>query len=157
MYLLYFIFKSSPVSLTFFTRTPLVLKRLNKDINDGMKNHLLAIVLVSYIYKASKHPNEPCTNWFTKRLKTQPSMIMHALCFLLFLATTQAYKFTVTNNALTTPGGVTFRDKIGSTYAALRTLSDRKNVQKVSLFVDDMDGVAYTSNNEIHVSARYVN
>lgn len=35
--------------------------------------------------------------------------------------------------------------------------ADRKNVQKVSLFVDDMDGVAYTSNNEIHLSARYVN
>jgi hypothetical protein len=37
------------------------------------------------------------------------------------------------------------------------TPADRKTVQKVSLFVDDMDGVAYTSNNEIHLSARYVN
>ncbi|TKY50992.1 Basic secretory protease [Spatholobus suberectus] len=103
------------------------------------------------------------------------TMITHALCFLLFLSTiheTQAVKFTVTNNALTTPGGVTFRDKIGAAYAqrtlisatrfTLRVfqqnnLADTKNVQKVSLFVDDMDGVAYTSNDEIHVSARYVN
>ncbi|RZB62058.1 TMV resistance protein N-like [Glycine soja] len=85
---------------------------------------------------------------------------------------TQGYKFTVINNALTTPGGVRFRDKIGAEYAN-RTLelatqfvwrifqqknpSDRKNVQKVSLVVDDMEGIAYTMNNEIHVSARYVN
>ncbi|XP_023902301.2 uncharacterized protein LOC112014153 [Quercus suber] len=37
------------------------------------------------------------------------------------------------------------------------TDADRKNVPKVSLFIDDMDGVAYASNNEIHVSARYIN
>ncbi|KAL2537473.1 Plant basic secretory protein (BSP) family protein [Forsythia ovata] len=36
------------------------------------------------------------------------------------------------------------------------TPADRKNVEKVSLFIDDMDGVAYASNNEIHVSARYI-
>ncbi|MQL10621.1 hypothetical protein EI010_25770, partial [Escherichia coli] len=75
------------------------------------------------------------------------------------------------NNALTTPGGVSFRNEIGAEYA-MQTLdsatqfiwrifqqntpADRKNVQKVSLFVDDMDGVAYTSNDQIHVSARYV-
>ncbi|KAG5077584.1 hypothetical protein JHK82_056279 [Glycine max] len=101
-------------------------------------------------------------------------MINHALCFLVFLSAlhaTHAVEYTVTNNALSTPGGVAFRDKIGAEYAK-RTLdsatqfiwrifqqnnpSDRKNVQKVSLFVDDMDGVAYTSNNQIHLSARYV-
>ncbi|XP_061373900.1 uncharacterized protein LOC133316194 [Gastrolobium bilobum] len=103
------------------------------------------------------------------------TMHQHALCFLVFLAAmqgTQAVEYTVTNNALTTPGGVIFRDKIGAEYAK-QTLdsatkfiwsvfkqnapADRKDVQKVSLFVDDMDGVAYTSNDEIHVSARYVN
>ncbi|KAH1152315.1 hypothetical protein GLYMA_16G214200v4 [Glycine max] len=84
----------------------------------------------------------------------------------------QGYTFTVINNALTTLGGVRFRDKIGAEYAN-QTLdsatqfiweifqqnnpSDRKSVQKVSLFVDDMDGIAYTRKNEIHVSARYVN
>jgi hypothetical protein len=70
------------------------------------------------------------------------------------------------------PGGVRFRDQIGAQYATQtldaatqfiwkvfqqNTAADRKTVQKVSLFVDDMDGVAYTSNNEIHLSARYVN
>ncbi|GAU15047.1 hypothetical protein TSUD_48430 [Trifolium subterraneum] len=84
----------------------------------------------------------------------------------------QAVDYSVTNNALSTPGGVRFRDQIGAQYAT-QTLdsatqfiwkvfqqnnaADRKTVQKVSLFIDDMDGVAYTSNNEIHLSARYVN
>ncbi|KAL0387047.1 UNVERIFIED_CONTAM: hypothetical protein Sradi_2586500 [Sesamum radiatum] len=35
------------------------------------------------------------------------------------------------------------------------TPSDRKTLQKVSLFVDDMDW-AYTANDQIHVSARYI-
>ncbi|XP_061373915.1 uncharacterized protein LOC133316207 [Gastrolobium bilobum] len=101
-------------------------------------------------------------------------MTMHALCFLVFLATmqgTQAVEYTVTNNALTTPGGVRFRNEIGAEYAKQtldsatqfiwsvfkqNTPADRKNVRKVSLFVDDMDGVAYTSKDEIHVSTRYV-
>ena len=30
-------------------------------------------------------------------------------------------------------------------------------MEAVSLFIDDMDGVAYASNDEIHVSARYIN
>ncbi|RDX86273.1 hypothetical protein CR513_32409, partial [Mucuna pruriens] len=103
-------------------------------------------------------------------------MMMCTLYLLVvFLSTiheTWAVRFSVTNNALSTPGGVTFRGKIGETYAlgtlisasrsTLRifqqlNLADRKNVQNVSLLVDDMDGVAYTSNDEIHLSARYVN
>jgi len=101
---------------------------------------------------------------------------MRSLCFLVFLAAamqgTLAVDYTVTNNALSTSGGVRFRDAIGDDYAK-QTLdsatqfiwgvlqqnapADRKDVQKVNLFVDDMDGVAYTSNDEIHLSARYVN
>lgn len=101
---------------------------------------------------------------------------MHTLYFFLVLLAIihgiQAVDYSVTNNALSTPGGVRFRDQIGAQYAT-QTLdsatqfiwkvfqqnnpADRKNVPKVSLFVDDMDGVAYTSNNEIHLSARYVN
>ncbi|KAL1342859.1 hypothetical protein HN51_029339 [Arachis hypogaea] len=100
------------------------------------------------------------------------------LClFLVILAAgrmqgSSAVDYTVTNRALSTSGGVRFRDQIGAEYAR-QTLnkatqfiwsvfqqnnnpSERKTVQKVSLFVDDMDGVAYTSNNEIHLSARYV-
>lgn len=102
---------------------------------------------------------------------------MQALCFLVLLlaamqGTTLAVEYTVTNNALSTPGGVRFRDQIGADYAKQtldsatqfiwrifqqNTASYRKNVQRVSLFVDDMDGVAYTSNDQIHLSARYVN
>ncbi|KAL2490827.1 Plant basic secretory protein (BSP) family protein [Abeliophyllum distichum] len=80
-----------------------------------------------------------------------------------------AVQYTVTNRAATTPGGARFNQEIGTQYSQQtlgsatsfiwrtfqqNTPSQRKNVQKVSLFIDDMDGVAYTSNNEIHVSAR---
>ncbi|XP_058769317.1 uncharacterized protein LOC131643178 [Vicia villosa] len=101
---------------------------------------------------------------------------MHIVSFFLALLAIihgiQAVNYTVTNTALTTSGGVRFRDQIGDQYAkqtldsATRFIwkvfqqnnpTNRKNVQKVSLFIDDMDGVAFTSGNEIHVSARYVN
>ncbi|CAI8604893.1 unnamed protein product [Vicia faba] len=99
------------------------------------------------------------------------------LFFLVLLAGThgiQAVEYTVTNTALSTPGGMRFRDYIGTQYT-IQTLdsatqfiwkifqennpADRKNVQKVSLFVEDIDGVAFTyiSTSEIHVSARYLN
>ncbi|KAK4563257.1 hypothetical protein RGQ29_005678 [Quercus rubra] len=83
-----------------------------------------------------------------------------------------AVEYVVTNNAGSTPGGVRFNNEIGSKYSKQTLISatdfiwrlfqqksnaDRKNVAKVSLFIDDMDGVAYASNNEIHVSARYIN
>ena len=83
-----------------------------------------------------------------------------------------AVEYVVTNNAGNTPGGVLFNNEIGSDYSKQTLISaadfiwrlfqqnndaDRKNVPKVSLFIDDMDGVAYASNNEIHVSARYIN
>uniref|UniRef100_A0A2N9HJI0 Plant basic secretory protein (BSP) family protein n=1 Tax=Fagus sylvatica TaxID=28930 RepID=A0A2N9HJI0_FAGSY len=83
-----------------------------------------------------------------------------------------AVEYVVTNNAGNTPGGVRFNNDIGSDYSKQTLISaadfiwrlfqqnndaDRKNVPKVSLFIDDMDGVAYASNNEIHVSARYIN
>ncbi|XP_055814796.1 uncharacterized protein LOC129884528 [Solanum dulcamara] len=82
-----------------------------------------------------------------------------------------AVDYAVTNRAANTPGGARFNRDIGAQYSK-QTLAastsfiwktfqqnspaDRKNVQKVSIFVDDMDGVAYASNNEIHVSARYI-
>nr|AFK45291.1 unknown [Lotus japonicus] len=102
-------------------------------------------------------------------------MKMHFIGLLIFLTAmqgTKAVDYTVTNKALSTPGGVRFRDQIGEASARQtldsatqfiwrifqqNTAADRKNVEKVSLFIDDMDGVAYTSNNEIHLSARYVN
>ncbi|KAG6652526.1 uncharacterized protein LOC122309166 [Carya illinoinensis] len=97
------------------------------------------------------------------------------LSFLVILASIQAIcavDYTVTNTAGNTPGGIRFDKEIGSEYSRQTLVSatnfifgifqqnniaDRKNVQKVSLFIDDRDGVAYTSNNEIHVSARYIN
>ncbi|KAL3515329.1 hypothetical protein ACH5RR_022231 [Cinchona calisaya] len=84
---------------------------------------------------------------------------------------THAVDYTVTNTATTTLGGARFTKELGVQYSK-QTLdsatnfiwrilqenspADRKNVQKVSMFVDDMDGVAFTSNDEIHVSARYI-
>ncbi|XP_030944328.1 uncharacterized protein LOC115968924 [Quercus lobata] len=103
----------------------------------------------------------------------------HHMFFLSFLVTlviaTQgiyAVEYVVTNTARNTPGGVRFNNEIGSEYSKQTLISatnfiwslfqqnnaaDRKNVPKVSLFIDDRDGVAFTSNNEIHVSARYIN
>ncbi|KAM0028603.1 hypothetical protein Hdeb2414_s0018g00515871 [Helianthus debilis subsp. tardiflorus] len=82
-----------------------------------------------------------------------------------------AVGYTVTNRAAATPGGVKFNNNIGVTYtkqtlaSATRfiwntfqqnTQSDRKNLASVKVFIYDMDGAAYTSNNEIHVNARYI-
>ncbi|KAM5549479.1 hypothetical protein ABKV19_000748 [Rosa sericea] len=82
-----------------------------------------------------------------------------------------AVDYTVTNNAASSAGGIRFNNDIGADYS-LQTLAsaadfiwkvfqqsadaDRKSVAKVSLFIDNMDGVAYASNNEIHVSASYI-
>ncbi|KAM3695275.1 hypothetical protein ACB098_07G118600 [Castanea mollissima] len=103
----------------------------------------------------------------------------HHMFFLSFLVTLviavqgiYAVEYVVTNTAGNTPGGVRFNNEIGSEYSKQRLISatnfiwslfqqnnaaDRKNVPKVSLFIDDRDGVAFASNNEIHVSARYIN
>ncbi|XP_057545845.1 uncharacterized protein LOC130824843 [Amaranthus tricolor] len=100
-------------------------------------------------------------------------------CFIILtsfilLLTTQlatAVTYTVTNAATNTPGGARFDNEIGSAYAR-QTLStatnfiwktfrqfnptDRKSVQQVSLIVENMEEVAYTSNNQIHQSAKYI-
>ncbi|XP_060168159.1 uncharacterized protein LOC132598983 [Lycium barbarum] len=89
----------------------------------------------------------------------------------IFTQKIHAVDYTVTNTAANTPGGARFDRDIGAQYSQ-QTLSaaatfiwntfqqnspaDRKNVEKVSMFVDDMDGVAYAINNEIHVSARSI-
>ncbi|EPS60839.1 hypothetical protein M569_13962, partial [Genlisea aurea] len=82
-----------------------------------------------------------------------------------------AVDYAVTNNAASTPGGARYATVIGDAYA-LQTLgaatdfvwrvfqqnsdADRKQVSRVGLFIDDMGGVAYAVNGEIHFSARYV-
>ncbi|KAL4615719.1 hypothetical protein ACB092_07G146900 [Castanea dentata] len=103
----------------------------------------------------------------------------HHMFFLSFLVTLviamqgiYAVEYVVTNTAGNTPGGVRFNNEIGSEYSKQTLISAtnfiwslfqqnnaaaRKNVPKVSLFIDDRDGVAFASNNEIHVSARYIN
>ncbi|XP_010024060.2 uncharacterized protein LOC104414606 [Eucalyptus grandis] len=82
-----------------------------------------------------------------------------------------AVQYTVTNNAGNTNGSVRFSRDIGIPYSR-KTLTkatgfiwrlfqqnvprDRKSVAKVSLFIENMAGVAYTSSDEIHVSATYL-
>ncbi|KAI6678045.1 hypothetical protein NL676_038841 [Syzygium grande] len=100
------------------------------------------------------------------------SMLFLATLLILSCSTqSHAVEYTVTNNAGNTPGGVRFTNEIGIQYSQQtmtestdfiwRTFqqndpADRKDIAKVSLFIDNMDGVAYTSNNEIHVSATYL-
>ncbi|KAH0977904.1 hypothetical protein GBA52_027623 [Prunus armeniaca] len=97
------------------------------------------------------------------------------LSFLLTLATalhgTHAVDYVVTNKAGASPGGVRFNTDIGAKYSRQtlisatgfiwrvfqqNTAADRKSVQKVTLIIDNITGVAYASNNEIHVSAGYI-
>ncbi|KAJ6985241.1 hypothetical protein NC653_023269 [Populus alba x Populus x berolinensis] len=96
------------------------------------------------------------------------------LAFLLTLTTLNginAVEYTVTNRAPTTPGGIRFSNELGDNYTIKtmdqatiffwrlfqqNTEADRKDVPRVSLFVDDMEGIAYASNNEIHVGDDYI-
>ncbi|KAF8031112.1 hypothetical protein BT93_D0340 [Corymbia citriodora subsp. variegata] len=82
-----------------------------------------------------------------------------------------AVEYTVTNSAGNTTGGARFSSEIGIPYSR-RTLiastrftwkvfhqnapGDRKSVEKVSLLIENMEGIAYESNNEIHMSATYL-
>ncbi|KAL0412595.1 UNVERIFIED_CONTAM: Basic secretory protease [Sesamum radiatum] len=98
-------------------------------------------------------------------------LILFSLAVLPAIRGVVAVEFTITNNAASTAGGARFERDIGAQYTfqtmnvstefiwrtfQQNTPSDRKTLQKVSLFVDDMDGVAYTANDQIHVSARYI-
>ncbi|CAL5438078.1 unnamed protein product [Camellia sinensis] len=89
----------------------------------------------------------------------------------LHLQATHAVEYSVTNRAATTPGGVRFTNEIGLEYSKQTLISatnfiwrtfrenspiNRKSVSGVSLFIDTMDGIAYAVNNEIHVSANYI-
>ncbi|KAL6531773.1 hypothetical protein OROMI_028136 [Orobanche minor] len=84
-----------------------------------------------------------------------------------------AVDYTVNNTAAKTAGGGRFDREIGKIYTRdtmdastkfiwklfqQTSAADRKStVKKVGLFIDDMKGVAYTSGDQIHVSARYIN
>lgn len=99
------------------------------------------------------------------------ALLLSTLVILATIQGNQAVDYTVTNTAGSTAGGARFAAEIGEDYSK-QTLSaatdfiwrvfqqpnaeDRKAVDKVSLFIDDMDGVAYAINNEIHFSANYI-
>ncbi|KAI9181147.1 hypothetical protein LWI28_011925 [Acer negundo] len=86
------------------------------------------------------------------------------------LQSSHAVDYVVTNNTENTVGA-RFNNEIGEA-CSKQTLSSTiafiwrifqqtntanwKNMQKVSLFNDNMDGVTYTINGEIHVSANYI-
>ncbi|OVA02041.1 Uncharacterized protein family [Macleaya cordata] len=93
------------------------------------------------------------------------------LTTLVALQGTHAVQYEVTNNAAGTPGGTRFANEIGVEYSrqtlesasafiwrifGQSTEADRRNVPIVKMFVRNMDGVAYASNGEIHVSANYI-
>lgn len=82
-----------------------------------------------------------------------------------------ALDFVVNNSAEGSDGGTRFDSEIGRANAAKimdaatqfiwqtfaqQSSADRKNVQTVTLFVESMSGVAYASNDQIHLSAEYV-
>ena len=98
----------------------------------------------------------------------------HVLCLVLTLAAvygSKAVDYAASNNAESSVGSKRFDREVGADYAK-QTLSaatdfihklfqqntdaDMKNVQKVSMVVENIDGVAYDSNGEIHVSASYI-
>ncbi|KAG5254134.1 hypothetical protein OIU77_016603 [Salix suchowensis] len=94
-----------------------------------------------------------------------------SLLVLLAINTVSAVDYTVTNRAGATAGGARFTRDIGADYSkntlasatafTWRTLlqtnaADRKDVRAVNLFIDVMGGVAYATNNEIHVSNNYI-
>ncbi|KAK3017049.1 hypothetical protein RJ639_006980 [Escallonia herrerae] len=98
-------------------------------------------------------------------------LLFSSMIILAALPGSQAVDYSVTNKASTTPGGIRFTNEIGLEYSKQtlasatdfiwrlfqqNTEADKKNVQLVSLFIETMDGVAYTSNDEIHVSADYI-
>ncbi|XP_008800414.1 uncharacterized protein LOC103714784 [Phoenix dactylifera] len=87
------------------------------------------------------------------------------------LDTARAVEYEASNKATGTPGGTRFDNEIGLDYSKQvlaasssfvwtsifeQSEGDRKDVQLITLVIETMDGVAYTSNNGIHVSANYI-
>lgn len=100
---------------------------------------------------------------------------LQILCFVLLtlaaLHGSNAVEYSVSNNAGASTGGTRFDKHVGADYAnetlslatefiwkLLQLTSDgeRKNVEKVRMVVETLDGMACASNNEIHVSAGYI-
>ncbi|KAJ6815218.1 uncharacterized protein M6B38_135820 [Iris pallida] len=102
--------------------------------------------------------------------QTTSSLLLVTLLATALITSSWAVEFQATNSATGTPGGQRFDKEIGldrskhvmasassfiwKTFG--QAVPDRKNVALVTLAVESMDGVAYTSNNGIHVSAGYI-
>ncbi|XP_065619243.1 uncharacterized protein LOC136063176 [Quercus suber] len=63
-----------------------------------------------------------------------------------------AVEYVVTKNAGNAAGGVRFHNEIGSEYSKQINFDfcHKFHMEAVSLFINDMDGIAYASNNEIN-------
>ncbi|XP_057502003.1 uncharacterized protein LOC130785819 [Actinidia eriantha] len=100
-----------------------------------------------------------------------PIFLLPFLLILYALKPTYAVKYTIANKVPNTPGGIRFRNEIGAQYAQQTLASatqfiwttfgqnspaDRKNVPQVTLIIETFNGVAHATNNEIHVSASYI-
>ncbi|WCJ17814.1 Plant basic secretory protein (BSP) family protein [Euphorbia peplus] len=87
------------------------------------------------------------------------------------MASSSAIQYQVINKAETSVGSLRFTDEIGvelsrQTLAIatdftwklleLHDMTQRKNVTEISLIIEDIDGVAYTEENEIHISTNYM-
>ncbi|KAJ0963122.1 hypothetical protein J5N97_028244 [Dioscorea zingiberensis] len=132
-------------------------------------------VLTGQIYSSGR-----CPRWemvpSPKKPARKMAMFFLALSLTTLLGTasmqgTAAVTYQARNNAGGTAGGTRFDNEIGLDYSTqvLSTASSfiwttfqqddeasRKNVQVISLIIENMDGVAYTSADQIHVSASYI-
>ncbi|KAJ3682257.1 hypothetical protein LUZ60_014830 [Juncus effusus] len=96
--------------------------------------------------------------------------IVASLLVTTLISTVSAVQYQATDNAKRTGGGTRFEQQIGIDYTKQvmsassnfiwstfkQAPADRKNVALVTLVVESMDGVAYTSANGIHFSANYI-
>lgn len=101
------------------------------------------------------------------------SFVLTSLLALATLHGTHAQEYSVVYRAGNTAGGLRWKNEMGAPntlqkmraatnyihYLFMQT-TDKKYVEKITLFIDDIDGVAKTSrvgnNAEIHFSARYI-
>ncbi|WJZ83947.1 hypothetical protein VitviT2T_003586 [Vitis vinifera] len=97
--------------------------------------------------------------------------LLSSLVVLAALHGIHAVEYVVTNNAENSTGGVRFNNDIGIEYSRQTLVSatefiwrlfqqntpaDRKDVQRVTLIIENTDGIAYAENDEIHVNANYI-
>ncbi|CAN8270666.1 unnamed protein product [Cochlearia groenlandica] len=99
--------------------------------------------------------------------------LLHVLSLILAFSLVNAVDFSVVDNTGDSPGGRRFRGEIGGESYARQSLSsatnfvfsvfqqtnspsDKKVVTKITLVMENGNGVAYNGNNEIHFNAGYL-